>query len=44
MIGGHVKEFTDQFGFDYPFDAVKEILKEADIAFCNLEGPISKKA
>ena len=43
MIGGHVKEFTDQFGFDYPFDAVKEILKEADIAFCNLEGPISKK-
>ncbi len=43
MIGGHVKEFTDKFGFDYPFDAVKDILNEADIAFCNLEGPIAKK-
>lgn len=43
MIGGNVKEFTDQFGFEYPFEATKEILKEADITFCNLEGPISKK-
>ena len=43
MIGGHVKEFTDQFGFDYPFEATKEILQRADLTFCNLEGPISKK-
>lgn len=43
MIGGHVKEFTDQFGFDYPFEATKDILQNADLTFCNLEGPISKK-
>ena len=43
MIGGHVKEFTDKFGFDYPFEAAKEILQSADLTFCNLEGPIAKK-
>lgn len=43
MIGGHVKEFTNQFGFDYPFEATKDILQNADLTFCNLEGPISKK-
>lgn len=42
MIGGHVKEFTDQFGFGYPFEDTKEILQNADLTFCNLEGPISK--
>jgi len=43
MIGGHVKEFTDKFGFDYPFEAAKEILQSADLTFCNLEGSIAKK-
>ncbi len=43
MIGGHAKEFTDQFDFGYPFEAAKEILQSADLTFCNLEGPISKK-
>ncbi len=43
MIGGHVKEFTDQFGFEYPFETTKDILQSADLTFCNLEGPIAKK-
>ncbi len=42
MIGGHVKEFTDQFSFNYPFEATRDILQNADLTFCNLEGPIAK--
>ncbi len=43
MIGGHVKEFTDQFGFGYPFEITRVILAGADLTFCNLEGPLSTK-
>lgn len=33
----------DKHGRQYPFDKVRKVIKDADIAFCNLECPLSKR-
>jgi poly-gamma-glutamate synthesis protein (capsule biosynthesis protein) len=37
MLGRGVYEKTKEHGPDYPFEKTREVISEADIAFCNLE-------
>lgn len=41
MLSGGVQERIEEFGPDYPFEKVDEVVSQADLAFCNLECPIS---
>ena len=38
MLGNHTEKFIRQFGVEYPFQATRSILQDADIAMGNLEG------
>ena len=41
FLGNWAAEFIEKYGVDYPFRDCKDILKEADLCVCNLEGPIT---
>ena len=41
MLGGTATPELERFGYDYPFEHVRETLTKADIAFGNLEGPLT---
>jgi poly-gamma-glutamate synthesis protein (capsule biosynthesis protein) len=43
LLDRGVEKKIEEFGIDYPFRNVKNILSDADIAFGNLENPISNK-
>jgi poly-gamma-glutamate synthesis protein (capsule biosynthesis protein) len=45
MLGRNVARSLAENGrsFDYPFEAMRHHLRSADIAFCNLESPISSR-
>ncbi|MCR4345893.1 MAG: CapA family protein [Sulfuricaulis sp.] len=41
MLGGTAAPEMRKFGYDYPFELTKDILKQAQIVFGNLEGPLT---
>lgn len=41
MLGGTAGPELERFGYDYPFEQVRGVLTQADIAFGNLEGPLT---
>lgn len=43
MLGRSVAELISQNGSDYPFVKIKEVVKAADCAMANLEGPITDR-
>lgn len=42
MLGGTARPELRRFGYDYPFEHVASLLQDADIAFGNLEGPLTE--
>lgn len=44
MLGGRAKKAVAEHGPDYPFEAVRPILRRASIVLGNLEGPFARKA
>jgi poly-gamma-glutamate capsule biosynthesis protein CapA/YwtB (metallophosphatase superfamily) len=43
MLGGTAAPELALYGYDYPFAYVRELIGSADIAFANLEGPLTKR-
>lgn len=43
MLGGTAAPELAQYGYDYPFERVAELLRRADLAFGNLEGPLTAR-
>jgi len=41
MLSRGIKKYMEQSGYNYPFINIKDMIKEYDIAFANLESPIS---
>ncbi len=41
MLGGTGTPEFEKFGYDYPFDKTRELLKQSHIVFGNLEGPLT---
>ena len=41
MLGGTAAPEMQKFGYDYPFEQVQAVLKQAQIVFGNLEGPLT---
>jgi poly-gamma-glutamate synthesis protein (capsule biosynthesis protein) len=41
MLGGTAAPELQKFGYDYPFELVRPLLKQAQIVFGNLEGPLT---
>lgn len=41
MLGGTAAPELQKFGYDYPFEQVRSVLKQAQIVFGNLEGPLT---
>lgn len=41
MLGGTAAPEMRQYGYDYPFEQTRDILKQAQIIFGNLEGPLT---
>ncbi len=41
MLGGTAAPELRKYGYDYPFDLTRDILKQAQIVFGNLEGPLT---
>lgn len=41
LLDRGVRAQLEQHGYDYPYAGVKDILREADIAFANLESPLA---
>lgn len=41
MLGGTAAPEMQKFGYDYPFELTKDILRQAQIVFGNLEGPLT---
>jgi poly-gamma-glutamate capsule biosynthesis protein CapA/YwtB (metallophosphatase superfamily) len=41
MLGGTAAPEMQKYGYDYPFEPTKNILKQAQIVFGNLEGPLT---
>jgi poly-gamma-glutamate synthesis protein (capsule biosynthesis protein) len=41
MLGGTAAPEMHKYGYDYPFEQTKNILKQAQIVFGNLEGPLT---
>lgn len=41
MLGGTATEFVERHGYDYPFEYVADELARGDLAFGNLEGPLT---
>jgi poly-gamma-glutamate capsule biosynthesis protein CapA/YwtB (metallophosphatase superfamily) len=43
MLGGTATPELVQFGYDYPFANVRDLLHHADVVFGNLEGPLTDR-
>src|SRR5690606_27509356 len=43
MLGGTAEPELRRFGYDYPFERVAPLLRAADLAFGNLEGPLTHR-
>lgn len=43
LLARGVENKIEKFGTDYPFEKVKHILSDADLAFGNLENPLTEK-
>jgi poly-gamma-glutamate capsule biosynthesis protein CapA/YwtB (metallophosphatase superfamily) len=43
MLDGSAREIMQKHGYDYAFDKMRPWLKKADIAFGNLEGPLTTR-
>jgi poly-gamma-glutamate capsule biosynthesis protein CapA/YwtB (metallophosphatase superfamily) len=43
MLGGTAGPELKIYGYDYPFVYVGDVLRSADIAFANLEGPLTRR-
>lgn len=41
MLGGTAAPEMRKYGYDYPFELTRDILKQAQIVFGNLEGPLT---
>lgn len=41
MLGGTAAPELQKFGYDYPFEQVRGVLRQAPIVFGNLEGPLT---
>ena len=41
MLGGTAQPEMQKYGYDYPFEQTRQILRQAQIVFCNLEGPLT---
>lgn len=41
MLGGTATPEMQKYGYDYPFEQTRNILKQAQIVFGNLEGPLT---
>jgi poly-gamma-glutamate synthesis protein (capsule biosynthesis protein) len=41
MLGGTAAPEMQKYGYDHPFELTKDILKQAQIVFGNLEGPLT---
>ena len=41
MLGGSGAPEFQRFGYDYPFDKTRALLKQSHIVFGNLEGPLT---
>ena len=41
MLGGTAQPEMQKYGYDYPFAQTRQILRQAQIVFCNLEGPLT---
>ena len=41
MLGGTAAPEMQKYGYDYPFEQVRKLLKQAQIVFGNLEGPLT---
>ncbi|MFL6652087.1 MAG: CapA family protein [Sulfurifustaceae bacterium] len=41
MLGGTATPELARFGYDYPFERVGDLIRRADLAFGNLEGPLT---
>lgn len=44
MLGGRSRPFINEFGSNYPFQAVRPLLSRAPIGLANLEGPLARRA
>lgn len=44
MLGGRARKVIAACAEDYPFEAVRPLLRRAPIVLCNLEGPLARKA
>jgi len=42
MLGGTARPELRRYGYDHPFEHVASLLQDADIAFGNLEGPLTE--
>lgn len=42
MLGGSATSELAQRGYDYPFDALRSLLKDSHVVFGNLEGPLTQ--
>ncbi len=43
MIDASAAPFVHEFGYAYPFEAVAPLLRGADLAIANLEGPLTRR-
>lgn len=43
MLGGTAALELVHYGYDYPFERVTSLLRDADLAFGNLEGPLTNR-
>lgn len=41
MLGGTATPELQKFGYDYPYEKTRDVLKQAQIVFGNLEGPLT---
>ncbi len=41
MLGHWTGDYIDRYGADYPFEKIRPLLRDADIAFANLEAPFA---
>jgi poly-gamma-glutamate capsule biosynthesis protein CapA/YwtB (metallophosphatase superfamily) len=41
MLGGTAAPELARYGYDYPFERIGKLLRDADLAFGNLEGPLT---
>jgi len=41
MLGGTATQELQKFGYDYPYAKTRDVLKQAQIVFGNLEGPLT---